>query len=98
MTTAPRTDTVRNRGATLTLGPLHTLALWKLHSHESSYPFSGSRMLRDMLRSEGLVAGHRHVRTLMHRMGIEALYRKPNTSMEHPGHKVYPYLLRRPAT
>jgi putative transposase len=58
------------------------------------YPFAGSRMLRDMLRSEGLVAGRRHVRTLMRRMGIEALYRKPNTSKKHPGHKVYPYLLR----
>ncbi len=58
------------------------------------YPFAGSRMLRDMLRSEGLVAGRRHVRTLMQRMGIEALYRKPNTSKKHPGHKVYPYLLR----
>lgn len=58
------------------------------------YPFAGSRMLRDLLRSEGLVAGRRHVRTLMHRMGIEALYRKPNTSKKHPGHKVYPYLLR----
>ncbi len=58
------------------------------------YPFAGSRMLRDMLRSEGLVAGRRHVRTLMQRMGIEALYRKPNTSKKHPSHKVYPYLLR----
>ena len=58
------------------------------------YPFAGSRMLRDMLRSEGLVAGRRHVRTLMRRMGIEALYRKPNTSKKHPGHKVYPCLLR----
>lgn len=58
------------------------------------YPFAGSRMLRDMLRGEGLVAGRRHVRTLMQRMGIEALYRKPNTSKKHPCHKIYPYLLR----
>ena len=58
------------------------------------YPFAGSRMLRDMLRNEGLVAGRRHVRTLMQRMGMEALYRKPNTSKKHPGHKAYPYLLR----
>ena len=58
------------------------------------YPFAGSRMLRDMLAREGLEVGRRHVATLMRRMGIEALYRKPNTSKKHPGHKVYPYLLR----
>ena len=58
------------------------------------YPFAGSRMLRDLLRREGLMAGRRHVRTLMHRMGIQAIYRKPNTSKKHPDHKVYPYLLR----
>ena len=58
------------------------------------YPFAGSRMLRDLLRREGFMAGRRHVRTLMHRMGIQAIYRKPNTSKKHPDHKVYPYLLR----
>ena len=59
-----------------------------------AYPFAGSRMLRDMLAREGLGVGRRHVATLMRRMGIQALYRKPNTSKKHPGHKVYPYLLR----
>lgn len=59
-----------------------------------NYPFAGSRMLRDMLRLQGLEAGRRHVRTLMCRMGIEAIYRKPNTSKPAPGHKIYPYLLR----
>ncbi len=58
------------------------------------YPFAGSRMLRDMLAREGLEVGRRHVATLMRRMGIQALYRKPNTSKKHPGHKIYPYLLR----
>jgi len=58
------------------------------------HPFAGSRMLRDMLRREGIEVGRRHVATLMHRMGIEALYRKPNTSRKHPKHPVYPYLLR----
>jgi len=57
-------------------------------------PFAGSRMLRDMLNREGFDAGRRHVATLMRRMGIEALYRKPNTSKKHPTHKVYAYLLR----
>ena len=58
------------------------------------HPFAGCRMLRDMLRREGLSSGRRHVTTLMRRMGIEALYRKPNTTRRHPRHPVYPYLLR----
>ena len=59
------------------------------------YPFAGSRMLRDLLAGEGWHVGRLHVSTLMKRMGIEALYRKPNTSKPEPGHKVYPYLLRK---
>ena len=59
-----------------------------------NYPFAGSRMLRDMLSREGIEVGRRHVRMLMRRMGIEAIYRKPNTSKSAPGHKIYPYLLR----
>jgi putative transposase len=58
------------------------------------HPFAGSRMLRDMLDHEGIKVGRRHVSTLMRRMGIEALYRKPNTSKKHPAHPVFPYLLR----
>jgi putative transposase len=58
------------------------------------FPFAGSRMLRDLLNQEGIDIGRRHVSTLMKRMGMEALYRKPNTSKPTPGHKIYPYLLR----
>jgi putative transposase len=58
------------------------------------YPFAGSRMLRDLLRGEGVVIGREMVRTMMRRMCIEAIYRRPNTSKPCPGHKVYPYLLR----
>ena len=58
------------------------------------YPFAGSRMLRDLLRAEGVVIGRELVATMMRRMGIEALYRRPNTSKPAPGHKIYPYLLR----
>ena len=57
------------------------------------YPFAGSRMLRDLLRGEGVVIGRELVATLMRRMGIEAIYRKPNTSKAALGHKIYPYLL-----
>jgi putative transposase len=59
------------------------------------FPFAGSRMLRGLLVQEGFKVGRLHVATLMKRMGIEALYRKPNTSKPAPGHKIYPYLLRK---
>ena len=58
------------------------------------FPFAGSRMLRDLLASNGSKLGRRHVTTLMRKMGIEAVYRRPNTSKPAPGHKIYPYLLR----
>mgnify|MGYP006420693737 FL=1 len=64
----------------------------KLHTE---FPFAGSRMLRDLLAQEGFKVGRLHVATLMKRMGIEALYRKPNTSKPAPGHRIYPYLLRK---
>ena len=57
-------------------------------------PFMGARMLCDQLDRMGIKAGRRHVGTLMKRMGITAVYRKPGTSTKHPGHRVYPYLLR----
>jgi putative transposase len=64
----------------------------KLHL---DYPFAGSRMLKGLLVGEGYKTGRLHVRTLMKRMGIEAIYRRPNTSKPASGHKIYPYLLRK---
>ncbi|MDB5361650.1 MAG: family transposase [Rhodospirillales bacterium] len=58
------------------------------------FPFAGSRMLRDFLRVEGVEIGRDRVITMMRRMGIGALYRRPNTSKPAPGHKIHPYLLR----
>jgi len=58
------------------------------------HPFMGTRMLRYQLNRQGFPVGRKHVRSLMARMGMEALYRKPGTSMKHPGHEIYPYLLR----
>jgi putative transposase len=58
------------------------------------YPFAGSRMLRDLLRGEGIAIGRERVASMMRRMGIEALYRRPRTSKPADGHKIYPYLLR----
>ncbi|MCW2286896.1 transposase InsO family protein [Rhodoblastus acidophilus] len=58
------------------------------------YPFAGARMLALLLRREGVAIGRRRVSTLIKRMGIEAIYRRPNTNTPTPGHKIYPYLLR----
>jgi putative transposase len=60
----------------------------------TEFPFAGSRMLRRLLAANGSKVGRRHVKTLMRRMGIEALYRRPRTTRPEPGHKIYPYLLR----
>ena len=59
-----------------------------------NYPFAGARMLRDFLRAEGIDIGREKVAAMMRRMGIEAVYRRPNTSKPAQGHKIYPYLLR----
>lgn len=66
----------------------------KLDELHLASPFAGSRMLRGMLRQGGEEVGRRHVRTLMRRMGLEALYRRPNTSKRRGAAAVYPYLLR----
>lgn len=57
-------------------------------------PFTGSRLLRDLLQQEGIIVGREHVRTLMRRMGITAIYQRPKTTRRHRAHPVYPYLLR----
>jgi len=76
--------------------PVSESDLWLMRRIDQlhlDYPFAGSRMLRDLLSQQGLEVGRRHVRTLMRRMAIEAIYRRPNTSKPAPGHKIYPYLL-----
>ena len=57
-------------------------------------PFYGSRRMTAVLRRDGLAVNRKRVRRLMRVMGLEAIYQKPNTSLGHPAHKVYPYLLR----
>ncbi len=59
-----------------------------------NFPFAGSRMLRDLLRLDGVPIGRKHVATIMSKMAIEARYRRPNTSRRHAAHPVFPYLLR----
>ena len=76
--------------------PAADLALMRqIDALHLDYPFAGSRMLQGLLNAEGHVAGRLHVATLMKRMGIEALYRRPRTSKRAPGHAIFPYLLRK---
>jgi len=78
--------------------PVSTAALAlmrRLDELHLEHPFMGARMLRRQLLFEGIQVGRRHVRTLMLRMGMEALCPQPGTSQRHPGHKIYPYLLRK---
>jgi putative transposase len=75
--------------------PEADLAIMRRHDRlHLEFPFAGSRMLQGLLAAEGSKIGRRHVKTLMRRMGIEALYRRPRTTKPEPGHKIYPYLLR----
>lgn len=79
----PRPPNARDLGLMKRIDQLHM-----------DYPFAGSRMLRDLLRQESHRVGRDHVATLMHKMGVYALYRHRNTSKPHPEHRVYPYLLK----
>jgi len=76
------------------VSPANLAIMRRIDALHLDYPFAGSRMLRDLLRGEGVVIGRERVVTTMRRMGIVAIYRRPNTSKPAPGHKSYPYLLR----
>ena len=77
------------------VSPADLAIMRRIDELHMEFPFAGSRMLRDLLRQEGIEIGRQHVATLMKKMAIEAIYRRPNTSKPAPGHKIYPYLLRK---
>lgn len=70
------------------------LLMRRIDELHMEFPFAGARMLARLLRREGHEVGRRRVRTLMKRMGVQALYCKPNTSRRNAQHKIWPYLLR----
>ena len=76
------------------IAPADLTVMRRIDELHLNYPFAGSRMLRDLLRAEGIEIGRERVATMMKRMDITAIYRRPNTSRPAPGHKIYPYLLR----
>ena len=57
------------------------------------YPFYGSRQMVCHLRRDGVCVGRHRVRRLMRLMGLETIYQAPRTSLRHPAHRIYPYLL-----
>jgi putative transposase len=67
----------------------------RINALHMDFPFAGSRILRDLLAAEGIKVGRLHVSTLMRKMAIEAICRRPDTSKPAPGHKIYPCLLRK---
>ena len=74
--------------------PARLAIMHRLDALHLERPFAGSRMLRDLLRAEGITIGRLAVATLMRRLGIEALRRRPDTSKLAAGHKIYPHLPR----
>lgn len=73
----------------------HDLLLKRLIDEQyTQMPFYGSRRITVSLRRNGHEVNRKHVQRLMREMGIEAIYPKPDLSRPHPGHKIYPYLLR----
>ena len=57
-------------------------------------PFYGSRRIAAWFNHQGQSVNRKRIQRLMRLMGIEAIHPRPNTSRPHPGHKIYPYLLR----
>lgn len=66
----------------------------KIDELHLEHPFMGTRMLRDQLNRQGEQVGRKRVSSLMKKLGIEAVYRKPRTSKKHPNNAVFPDLLR----
>jgi len=77
------------------VSPADLALMRKIDELHLEHPFMGARILRRQLARQSIYAGRRDIRTLMLRMGIEALAPQPGTSQAAPGHKIYPYLLRK---
>ncbi len=76
------------------INPAELVLMRRLDELHLKHPFMGARQLARQLGREGVQVGRLHVRTIMIRMGMEALCPQPGTSKPCPGHKIYPYLLR----
>jgi len=77
----------------VSLGEEELTLMRRLDELHLLYPFMGSRKLRDVLCNEGIKINRKRVQRLMQKMGITAIYPKPNTSKPNVAHTTYPYLL-----
>jgi putative transposase len=72
-----------------------TLALMRVIDKQfMETPWYGARQMARHLQREGHTVGRKRVRRLMARMGLAAIYQRPKTTVRHPQHRIYPYLLR----
>ncbi len=74
--------------------PLNLTLMQLIDAQFLETPWYGSRQMARHLRREGYTVGRKRVRRLMARMGLEPIYQRPRTTIPHPGHRIYPYLLR----
>jgi putative transposase len=74
--------------------PLNLMLMRLIDEQFLETPWYGSRQMARHLRREGYRVGRKRVRRLMAKMGLEPIYRRPRTTVPHPGHQIHPYLLR----
>jgi len=65
-----------------------------LDEQYTATPFYGVRKMKEVLRKAGFPVGPKRVRRLLHVLGLQTIYQRPNLSRPAPGHRIYPYLLR----
>jgi len=74
--------------------PLNLALMRLIDAQFLETPWYGSRQMARHLRREGYTVGRKRVRRLMAKMGLSTIYQRPRTTVPHPEHRVYPYLLR----
>lgn len=74
--------------------PLNLALMRRIDEQFMETPFYGSRQMARHLKRQGYDVGRKRIRRLMARMGLQAVYQKPKTTVRHPEHRTYPYLLR----
>jgi putative transposase len=74
--------------------PLNLMLMRLIDAQFLETPWYGSRQMARHLRREGYTVGRKRVRRLMAKMGLAPIYQRPRTTVPHPEHRIYPYLLR----
>jgi len=75
--------------------PLNLALMGLIDKEYTRTPFYGYRKMTVRLnKKHGYDVNHKRVARLMAKMGLQAIYPRPKTTISHPQHKKYPYLLR----